>query len=226
MVQPAVPMEGESIALPSSRDSDDGTAVALGMEAPEGERLGGEAGSTDLSAPTNLGQVFFAQTQSKLNELRGANGVFSSDHGRTNGKASGGGASNGPTQTATTQRLTRSTLRRNRGFPTRPRLTPTTRRPGRTRRGSQCPRGRPRPRSRSSATTTSTAKAPRDRPVTATTSAINPGATLRKPGPGPPSPRRVHPCAEGSTLGSSCPRPSAWRPSWMEALGRAPRLSA
>ena len=58
-------------------------------------RLGGEAGSTDLSAPTNLGQVFFAQTQSKLNELRGANGVFSSDHGRTNGKASGGGASNG-----------------------------------------------------------------------------------------------------------------------------------
>ena len=95
VVQPAVPMEGESIALPSSRDSDDGTAVALGMEAPEGERLGGEAGSTDLSAPTNLGQVFFAQTQSKLNELRGANGVFSSDHGRTNGKASGGGASNG-----------------------------------------------------------------------------------------------------------------------------------
>mmetsp|Transcript_962 Transcript_962/g.2510 ORF Transcript_962/g.2510 Transcript_962/m.2510 type:complete len:204 (-) Transcript_962:1019-1630(-) len=130
------------------------------------------------------------------------------------------------TQTATIQRLTRSTLRRNRGFPTRPRLTPTTRRPGRTRRGSQCPRGRPRPRSRSSATTTSTAKAPRDRPVTATTSAINPGATLRKPGPGPPSPRRVHPCAEGSTLGSSCHRPSAWRPSWMEALGRAPRLSA
>ena len=132
----------------------------------------------------------------------------------------------GTTQTATTQRLTRSTLRRNRGFPTRPRLTPTTRRPGRTRRGSQCPRGRPRPRSRSSATTTSTAKAPRDRPVTATTSAINPGATLRKPGPGPPSPRRVHPCAEGSTLGSSCPRHSAWRPSWMEALGRAHRLSA
>uniref|UniRef100_A0A7S0KU32 Uncharacterized protein n=1 Tax=Micromonas pusilla TaxID=38833 RepID=A0A7S0KU32_MICPS len=116
VVQPATPMEGERLTLPwTSRDADD-AASALGMEASEGERLGGDT-ANDLSANTsNLGQVFFAQTESKLNDLRrqtgfgvGAGkqangggggggggsegGVFSSDRGRR--QSQNGGSSNG-----------------------------------------------------------------------------------------------------------------------------------
>ena len=123
VVQPATPMEGERLTLPwTSRDADDAANLALGMEASEGERLGGDA-ANDLSSNTaNLGQVFFAQTESKLNDLRrqtgfgvggnkqangggggggvggggggdrGSEGVFSSDHGRA--RSQNGGSSN------------------------------------------------------------------------------------------------------------------------------------